>query len=143
MTTAVLDMGTAFTDAASRAPDHIELGTGRIGGMNLPPAVYKWSTGVLISSTLFLTGGPNDVWIFEIAGNLQMAPATRITLIGGALAKNIIWQVSGFADLGTTVHFEGILLSQTAINMQTGASANGRLLAQSAVTLDQNIIVQP
>ncbi len=143
MTTAVANMGTAYTDAAGRAPDQTELGAGAIGGINLPAGTYKWSTGVLISTNLYLSGGPNDVWIFEIAGNFKMASGTRIVLLGGALAKNIFWQTFGAAELGTTSHFEGILLSQTSIILKTGASMNGRLLAQTAVTLDQNIVVQP
>ncbi|MGZ3690310.1 MAG: ice-binding family protein [Pseudobdellovibrio sp.] len=143
MTTAVADMGTAYTDASGRAPDQTELGAGAIGGMNLPPGTYKWSTGVLITTNLYLTGGPNDVWIFEIAGNFTMASGTRIILQGGALAKNIFWQTFGAAELGTTAHFEGILLSQTNIVLKTHASMNGRLLAQTAVTLDQNVVVQP
>jgi len=143
LTVSILNMETAYTDASGRAPDYTELGTGTIGGMTLPPAVYKWSTGVLIPADLVLSGGPNDVWIFQIAGDLTMASATRVTLAGGALARNIFWQTFGVADFGTTSHFEGVLLSQTSINMGTGASANGRLLAQTAITLDQNAVVQP
>lgn len=143
LTTAVSDMGTAYTDAAGRAPDYTELGAGEIGSMTLPPAVYKWSTGVLISNSMAISGGPNDVWIFQIAGDITMASGVRIILSGGALAKNIFWQTFGNADLGTTSHFEGILLSQTAITMKTNATANGRLLAQTAVALDQNVLVQP
>jgi hypothetical protein len=143
LTTAVADMGTAYTDAAGRAPDQTELGAGAIGGMNLPPGTYKWGTSVLISSDLYLTGGPNDVWVFEIAGGFTMASSTRITLLGGARARNIYWQTFGAAELGTTSHFEGILLSQTSVVMKTGATMNGRLLAQTAVTLDQNVIAQP
>lgn len=143
LTTAVNNMGTAYVDASGRAPDHTELGAGAIGGMNLPPATYKWSTGVLISKSLYLSGGPNDVWIFEIAGNFTMASGTQIILLGGALAKNIFWQTFGAAEMGTTSHFEGILLSQTNIVLKTQATMNGRLLAQTAVTLDQNAVVQP
>jgi hypothetical protein len=143
LTTAVLNMQAAYTDAAGRAPDYTELGTGNIGGMTLPPAVYKWGTGVLIPTDVVLHGGPNDVWIFEIAQNLVMSSATRITLSGGAQAKNIFWQVFGIVDIGTTAHFEGIALVQTQISLKTGASANGRLLAQTAVTLDANAVVQP
>ena len=98
---------------------------------------------MLITTNLTLSGGPNDTWIFQIAGDLTMASGVRITLAGGALAKNIVWQTFGNADMGTTSHFEGILLSQTAIVLRTGASANARLLAQTAVTLDQNAVVQP
>ena len=143
LSTAIGNMGAAYTDANSRAPDHIELGAGNIGGMTLPPAVYKWSTGVLIPTDLVLAGGPNDVWIFQIAGDLTMASAKNVTLTGGALPKNIFWATFGVAHLGTTAHFEGVVLSQTSIIMDTGASANGRLLAQTEVTLDDNTVVQP
>jgi len=143
LTTATGDKRLAYTDTNSRAPDYTELGAGTIGGMTLPPAVYKWSGGVLIPTDLVLSGGPNDVWIFQIAGDLTVANAVRVTLAGGALAKNIFWATFGVADFGTTSHFEGIVLSQTAITLQTGASANGRLLANTDVTLDANAVVQP
>jgi hypothetical protein len=143
LTTAVANMMTAYTDAAGRAADYTELATGNIGGMTLPPAVYKWSTGVIIPTDVVLSGGPNDVWIFEIAQDLVMSSGTRITLSGGALPQNVFWQVFGIVDIGTTAHFEGIALVQTAITMKTGASTNGRMLAQTAVTLDANAVVQP
>jgi len=143
LTTAVLNMMTAYTDAAGRAPDYTELGAGNIGGMTLPPATYKWGTGVLIPTDVTLSGGPNDVWIFEIAQDLVMSSGTRVNLSGGAQAKNIFWQVFGIVDLGTTAHFEGIALVQTAITLKTGASVNGRLLAQTAVTLDAATVTQP
>jgi hypothetical protein len=143
LTTAVDDMMTAYTDAAGRAPDVTELGAGNIGGMTLIPGTYKWGTGVLIPTDVTLLGGPNDVWIFEIAQGLVMSSGTSIVLSGGAQAKNIFWQVFGIVDLGTTSHLEGIALVQTAITLNTGASVNGRLLAQTAVTLDANAVVQP
>ena len=144
LTTAVQDMMTAYTDAAGRAPATTDVpALGAIGGATLAPGVHKWTTGVSIGSDVTLTGTPTDVWIFQIAGNLTQANATRVTLAGGALAKNIFWQVAGAVSVGTTAHFEGIVLCQTQIAVNTGASWNGRLLAQSAVTLDQNAIVQP
>ena len=143
LTTAVSDMQAAYTDAAGRKlPDHTELGSGNIGGMTLYAGLYKWSTGVTIPTDVTLSGGPNDVWIFQIAGDLTMAGATSVLLSGGAQARNIFWQVAGGVgvDLGTTSQFEGTILTQAAINMLTGASINGRLLAQTAVTLEANII---
>jgi hypothetical protein len=143
LNTANLNMGTAYTDAAGRAADHTELGAGNISGMNLPPGVYKWSTGLLMVSNVYLSGGPNDTWIFQIAGDMTMASGVRIILTGGAVAKNIVWQAFGNAEIGTTAHFEGVLLSQTGIMLRTGATGNARLLAQTAVTLDQNTVTQP
>ncbi len=144
LTTAVNDMGTAYTDAAGRpTPDFVELATGAIGGMTLSSGLYKWTTGVTIAADVTLTGSATDVWIFQSSGTLIQSAATKVLLSGGAQAKNVFWQVAGGATLGTTSHFEGILLSQTAITLQTGASMNGRALAQTAVALDKNTVTQP
>lgn len=58
-----------------------------------------------------------------------------------AQAKNIFWQTSGAVTLGTTSHFEGNILSQTGINLKTGASINGRMSAQTTVTLQMNTFI--
>lgn len=144
LTVAIGDMGFAYTDAAGRSiPDFTELGAGEIGGLTLVPGLYKWGSSVSISTDVTLSGGPNDVWIFQIAGQLKQASASRVTLAGGAQAKNIFWQAGDVVSIGTTAHFEGVLLAKTLIAVKTGASANSRLLAQTAVTLEQNAITQP
>ena len=144
LTSAVGDMGFAYDDAAGRlSPNFTELGAGEIGGLTLAPGLYKWSTGLLITTDVTLAGGPNDVWIFQVAGTLNQANATRVTLVGGALAKNIFWQVAGAVTIGTTAHFEGVVLAKTMIAVNTGATVNGRLLAQTAVTLQMNAVTQP
>jgi hypothetical protein len=143
MTTAVSDMETAYTDAAGRPGGPVLGAAGDIGGLTIAPGTYTFGTGVFINSDVTLSGSANDVWIFQIAGDLTQANATRVTLAGGALPKNIFWQTFGIAAIGTTAHFEGVILSQTAITLNTGATVNGRLLAQTAVTLDANAVTQP
>jgi len=145
MTTAVSDMETAFTDAAGRAtPDATELGAGDISGLTLAPGLYKWGTGVLVTSAgVTLSGGPNDVWILQIGQDLTVSNSAIVTLSGGAQAKNIFWQVSGKATLGTAADFKGNLLSQTLISLGTGAVVTGRMLAQTAVTLDAARVTKP
>lgn len=144
LNSAVGDMGIAYEDAAGRtSPDATELGAGEIGGLTLAPGLYKWSSDVSISTDVTLSGGPSDVWIMQIAGNLKQANAVRITLADGALAKNIFWQVAGSATLGTNAHFEGVVLSKTLIAVNTGTTINGRLFAQTAVTLQKNSITAP
>ena len=145
MTTAVSDMETAFTDAAGRTtPDFTELGAGDISGLTLVPGLYKWGTAVSISNVgVIISGGANDVWIFQIAQDLTVANSAIVTLQGGAQAKNIFWQVAGQATLGTAADFKGIILSQTLISLNTGAVMTGRALAQSAVTLDATAITAP
>jgi hypothetical protein len=143
LTAAIGDMGTAYTEAAGRPADVTELGAGDIGGRNLGPAVYKWGTGVTIPKDVTLTGGANDVWIFQIAQGLTVASGVQVILAGGALAKNVYWQTFAAADIGTTAKFNGVILSQTTITLKTNASLNGRMLAQTAVALDHNTVTQP
>jgi hypothetical protein len=114
-------------------PDFTELGAGNIGGMVLVPGLYKWSTGVTIpASGVTLSGGPTDVWIFQIAQNLTVDSGAVVTLAGGAQASNVFWQVAGQTTLDTTSAFKGVILCQTSIVMNTGAALIGRALAQTA-----------
>ncbi|MFT4622505.1 MAG: hypothetical protein ACI8PZ_001161 [Myxococcota bacterium] len=142
LTTAIGDMELAFIDAAGRAPDVTELGAGDIGGMDLAPGVYKWSSGLLIPTDATLSGSVTGVWIFEIAQDLTMSSGARVTL-AGAKAHNVFWQVAGAVDLGTTAHLEGIVLTKKAVTVRTGATINGRLFAQTAVDLDACTVTAP
>ncbi len=145
LTAAIGDMGLAYADAAARTlPDQINLGDGEIGGQTLVPGLYKWGMPVSISNDVTLSGGPNDVWIFQIADTLTMLSAMNVKLAGGAQAKNIFWQVAGDAvTIGASAHFEGIILAKFKIALTTGASVNGRLLAQTAATLQANVVTKP
>jgi hypothetical protein len=143
MTTAISDMERAFTDAAGRAPGVTELGAGNIGGMTLGAGVYRWGTGLLVPTDVTLTGSATDVWIFQVAQNLTFASGAKIVLAGGALPKNVFWQVAGLVELGTTAHCEGVVLTATSVRLRTGASIHGRVLAQTAVDIDGSTVVQP
>jgi Ice-binding-like len=143
LTTAVGDKGLAYTDANGRAPDYTELGAGNIGGLNLGPATYKWGTGVLIPTNVTLTGGANDVWIFQIAQGLTVSPGVQIMLAGGALPQNIFWATFAAADFDTTTQFKGVVMSASSVVLKTGATVDGRLLAGTQVTLDRNAVTQP
>jgi hypothetical protein len=147
MTTAVNDMMFAYIDAASRAPTSPTIGSaGEIGGLTIYPGVYQWSSAVTISTDVTLSGGKNDVWIFQIAGTLNIASGgdiasgIKVKLAGGAKASNVFWQVAGATTLGTYSTFNGTILDQSNIALQTGAVMNGKALAQTAVTLQMNAI---
>jgi hypothetical protein len=143
LTRSIGAMETAYTDAAGRTPDVNELGAGNIGGLTIAPGTYKWTSDVLIGSNVTLSGGPKDVWIFQVAQDVNIANATSVMLAGGAKAKNIFWQVAGTVTMGTTSHFAGVVFGKTMIAMKTGASITGRLYAQTAVTLEMNTVKKP
>jgi hypothetical protein len=143
-TTAVLAMQAAYTDAAGRTnPDFLNLSSGNLGGLTLAPGLYTWGTAVTIPNDVTIAGSATDVWIFQIANNLDVSSAKRVTLSGGAKASNIFWQVAGQTTIHASAHFEGIILSKTGITLQTSASMTGRAFAQSLVALDNNAITAP
>jgi hypothetical protein len=141
---AVADGHGAWHDAVARVADYTEVGDGNIGGLVLPPATYRWSTGVHISSDVTLQGGPDDVWIFLIEHDLIVDPGVRIVLDGGALAQNVYWvTVIDNVLIGENAQFKGVILAETFIDMKAGASIDGRLLAAQAIHLEGNTITAP
>jgi hypothetical protein len=136
---AEVDADNAYLDALARAPDYSELGDGDIGGLNLGPATYVWSTDVTIPSNVILTGGPNDVWIFQLKQGLDVSPGVQVILKGGASAQNVYWVPYAEVQLREGSQMRGILLPAARVVMGTGASVNGKLLA-AAVQLDHNTV---
>lgn len=146
LTAAILNMEAAYTDASGRAPTSAattNVGGGTLVNLTLSPGVYEWGTTVTIPTNITLNGSATDIWIFKVAGTLDMAAGKIVILSNGALPQNVFWQVSGAVTIGANSHFEGIILGQTSISFKNLASINGRLLAQSAVTLDATTVTQP
>lgn len=149
LNTAAIEMEAAYTNAAGLADCVTELGAGEIGGMTIVPGTYKWGTGLLISTDVTLAGNATDVWVFEVAGTLDLANGKQVKLTGGALAKNVYRVVGDVTTLGTTSVMNGNILSAAgvavdeAIVLNTGATSNGRALSQKKVTLDGNPVTKP
>lgn len=146
LTTAVNNMQTAYTDAAGRTATSAattDVGAGTLTSLTLAPGVYQWGTAVNIPTDLTLNGSASDVWIFKIASTLTMAAAKKVILTGGALPQNIFWQVAGAVNVGAGSSFQGIILGQTSITFGNLSSINGRLLAQTAVSLDATTVTIP
>lgn len=144
MTQAVSDMEAAYIDAAGRSnPDHVEYKAGVLGGAILAPGLYKFSTAVGIGKDLTLLGSATDTWIFQIAGGLSIAADTNIVLEGGASANNVVWVTAGVNSFGARSHFEGTILGATSASFITGSSINGRVLVQTAVTLQMTTVTKP
>jgi hypothetical protein len=145
LTTAVSDMETAYTNAAGRVnvdASRINLGGGILSAVTLTPGVYTFGTDVLLTGDVTISGTATDVFIIQIAGNLVQAANYQVTLEGGALAKNIFWQVAGVVEVGAGAHMEGIILAKTKVDFLTGSSLNGRVLTQTACNLQVATINQ-
>ncbi|KAF8968021.1 antifreeze protein [Flammula alnicola] len=147
LTTSESAMITAFNDAAGRLnPTAIGLGAdafvdkGTIGGLTFTPGIYKWTSNVNMPTSITISGSSTDTWIFQVAGTLTVASGKAITLSGGALAKNIVWVVSGAVTIGSGAVFKGVVLGATSVALNTGAILQGRILAQTAVTLQEAVV---
>ncbi|MBA3456824.1 MAG: DUF3494 domain-containing protein [Deltaproteobacteria bacterium] len=144
LTTAVLAMEAAYTDAASRTnPTKLDLMDGILQAQTLAPGLYTWGTGVTVPSNLTFAGAASDVWILQIASTLDVSANMRVVLSGSAQAKNIYWQVAGQVTIHAGAHFEGIILAKTGVTLQNMASMKSRVYAQSMIALDNNQITAP
>ena len=137
LSTAKGDLTLAYIEARDRTPvpsgPFLNPGAGNIGGLNLIPGLYKFTgTAFVTGSDLTLTGGPDDVWIFQIASDLQVGSSIRVLLAGGAQARNIYWQVGTSAVIETFAVFKGTILADQAITMRTSSTMEGRALAFEA-----------
>ena len=140
LATAVSDMDVAFAAAGARAPDVTTTGAGDIGGMTILPGIYRWTADLTISTNVTLNGSETDVWIFQ-AQSLSLTAAKQIVLTGGALPKNVFWQINGMVILNAMARLEGVILTSTSIAVGANVLVNGRLLGRTGVTLGANSII--
>ena len=143
---AIADLTTAYNDAAGRTLCAVTV-AGNLGGQTLPPGLYKSTSSLEVSSstlTLDAQGDDDAVFIFQMASTLTTTDGRQVILINGAKSANVFWQVGTSATLGTTSSFQGTIMADQAVTLNTGASLNGRALARiAAADLDSNTIVKP
>ena len=143
MSLAVSDMQKAYTAIETDdAVDFTDLEAGLIEGQTFTAGVYEWKSDVSFTSGITINGAADDVFIFKMTGNFLAASGAEIILAGGALAKNIFWQIAGSLTAESTSHLEGTFLVKTGAAFKAGSSLNGRILAQTAVTLISTTIVE-
>jgi hypothetical protein len=142
--TAQGDLTTAYNYAAA-APGGAIL-TADIGGQTLAPGVYKTTSAqpsLGITGNLTLSG--DGVYIFQIVSTLTTAANnSQIILSGGATSQDVFWQVGSSATLGTTTTFQGIIMAEASVSLDTGAILNGSAQARTgSITLLSNPVNVP
>jgi type VI secretion system secreted protein VgrG len=121
-----------------------------LGGMNLTPGVYHFSSSAQLTGLLTLNtqGDPNALFVFQIGSTLTTASNSRVNITNLGLNatcgtnSGLFWQIGSSATIGTGSVFAGNILALTSVTLNTGASIDyGRALARNgAVTLDSNRI---
>lgn len=138
------DLTTAYDNAAGQGPVNT-LAT-ELGGQTLTPGVYDSESGTFgITGALTLNGqgNPDAVFIFKTATTLISASASQVLMINGAQPCNLFWQVGSSATLGTDSAFAGNILALESIELGSGVTVLGRLLARNAsVTLINDTVTR-
>jgi hypothetical protein len=138
------DLTTAYDNAAGQGPVNT-LAT-ELGGQTLTPGVYDSESGTFgITGALTLNGqgNPDAVFIFKTATTLISASASQVLMINGAQPCNLFWQVGSSATLGTNSAFAGNILALESIELNSGVTVLGRLLARNAsVTLINDTVTR-
>jgi hypothetical protein len=135
---AQVDLTAAFNQLAG-LPCGTVITPADLGGRTLPPGVYCVASSLGVTGTVTLAGPASGVWVFQIGSTLTTGTTANIALSGGALARNVWWQVGSSATLGTGTTFRGNIIALTSITLVDNATMLGRALARNgAVSLGTN-----
>jgi hypothetical protein len=131
-----------------------------LGGLTLAPGVYTAPGGSFLLTgsdlTLDAQGNANAVWVFQMATSLTVGAAgapRSVTLINGAQAQNVFWQVGSAATIngagggtmvGTIIAMSGITFSTAGNNAPPFTVLDGRAaVLVGPVTMVNTIINVP
>ena len=143
--TAQSNLTTAYNDLAGR-PCGTNMTSLDLGGRTLAAGVYCFNNSAALTGAVTFDGGgnPNALFIIQVASTLTTASNAAVTLINGANANNVYWQIGSSATVGSGSAFKGNIVALQSVTLNTGANLVGRALARNgAVTLDSNAISLP
>jgi hypothetical protein len=134
------DLTLAYNDADNRVP-HTQI-AGDLNGRTFHAGVHHSIAAITLTGTLTLDGegDPNAIFIFQVDAALDTAASSHISLINGAQASNVYWQVLGTVGTGATSTFAGTILANGAITIGAGSELIGRALSKGGVTLGNDTI---
>jgi len=120
---------------------------GDMSNLTFTPGLYNTASAVTLNSgavTLDAQGDPNAVFVFQIGTTLIVAGGTQVTLVNGASARNVFWQVGSSATIGVSAAYSGNIIAYTSVTLDSDATLLGRALASNgAVTMQSNKVTVP
>ncbi|WP_369137144.1 ice-binding family protein [Modestobacter versicolor] len=137
-------LAAAITNARGQTPA-TDVGTANLAlSSPLGPGVYTSGSDLALTGPLLLDGGGSydSVFVFRATAGLTTASGSTVTLVNGAQACNVFWEIGSSASLGAGSTFRGTILATTSISVDAGATIDGRLLAQDAVTLISDTVIR-
>ena len=138
------DLALAITDANGRPADATM--NGELGGMTLPPGVYKSDGGFAITNTLYLDGqnDPEAAWIFIMATTLSVNTGAAVVMLNydyeNTTGINVWWSCGERADIFVGAAMQGTVMAKQSIAAQNGASTGPLMANIGQVTLLTNVV---
>jgi len=139
---------TAAADAQSAALTAYNnlAGQGSDGSWSLAsaplPGVWTTASSATFADTLTLTGGYDDVWVFQVGASLTFSGS--VVMGGDAQACHVFWQVAEDTTIASGASFIGTIISENNITLVSGANVSGRVISlNGALTTDNNLISMP
>jgi hypothetical protein len=129
---ALTDYTSAYTSGSAISTFVSTLPSAMGSNQVLNPGTYR-VTNASLTGTLVLSGAGQ--YVFQVTGTLTTASAATVILIGGAIASQVFWLVSGTAIFGTSTNFVGNVISNSATTTSSGGSAIGSIPANSQYTI--------
>ena len=141
---AILDASTAYRAVETLTPTASI--AAELGGSTRTGGIYQSVSAMTINGTLTLDGqnNPNSVFIFKTPSTLTTAPSSRVSLINGAQACNVYWQVGQSVFLGASSELKGSVMTNATFRSERATSISGRVFAhQGSVSLVGTTISKP
>lgn len=115
-----------------------------LGGRTLIPGVYFFSSAAQLTGALFLdfASDPGGRFVFQVGSALTTASGSSVSVLNGSALSEVYWEIGSSATLGTSTAFEGNIIADQSITLNTSATiVCGRAIAlNAAVTMDNNTI---
>jgi hypothetical protein len=151
VTQALSDANDAYNAISPASkPGGIDPGAGELGGLTLPPGIYKSASGTFNITngdlTLDAMGDPNAEWIFQTASGLTVgvagpSGARSVNMINGGQPKNVYWYVGSAATIngaGGGV-MSGTIIASAGITFSTAGNATQTVLNGRALSLNASV----
>lgn len=125
------DLNTAYNYLNALPADIILMAPALFGhNLVLTPHTYLLGAATALTDTLYLDaqGSPNARFVIQINGAFSTSTNARVLLKNGAKATNVYWKIDGATDINSNSIFNGTIISAGAVNLQTNALINGRVL---------------
>jgi hypothetical protein len=101
---------------------------------------YSSATSLNNTGVITLQGDADDVFIFTAVDDITIGGSSSVVFIGGAQACNVFWRAGDASTIGVDAAFVGTMIAGTSVDVNTDATIDGRLIAQTGqVSLLNNV----